>query len=466
MNDRKSAGETADTSVDVSDITIADPRRLKKTVAGTAIGNFTEWYDFGVYSYIVPIISAVFFPTSSLAEVASFAGLAVSFLVRPLGGIFWGILGDRIGRKGVLAITVLMMAGGTFGLGVLPGYAAIGVAAPVLLFAARAVQGFSTGGEYVGAMTFLTEHAPDRQRGHICSFLPVGTLGGYIFGALFVIVLQEVLTHDEMVSWGWRLPFLVAAPLGLAGMYLRLRLEETPAYEDQEEERLRRRDAITQGMETVRQYWRPMLVCGGLVLSFNVTNYMLTGYLPTYLSKRLDLESNSALIIVVIVMAIVASIVTFLGLLSDKVGRKPVMWAGAIMLVVFSVPVFMLILRGGYLAVFFGTLPMGLMLACFMSTEPGTLPTFFPTDVRYGATSISFNISVSLFGGTTPLIAAWLVHRTGDLMMPAYMLVVAGIVGVVSVWFTPEPVAQPLPGSTPTAASKEEAREIASSSSA
>lgn len=444
------------------EITVTDPSLLKKTVAGTAIGNFTEWYDFGTYSYIVPIISTVFFPTSSLADVASFAALAVSFVARPFGGIFWGMLGDRVGRKGVLALTVLMMAAGTFGLGVLPGYAAIGVAAPILLFAARAIQGFSTGGEYVGAMTFLTEHAPDRQRGHVASFLPVGTLTGYIAGAVFVIVLQVLLTHDQMVAWGWRIPFLTAAPLGAAGMYLRLRLEETPAYEGQNEaERMSRRTPLKQGLETISQQWRPMLIAVGLVLCFNVTNYMLTGYLPTYLSEKLQIESNPALIIIVIVMAIIGVIVTFLGRLSDKVGRKPVMWAGAGLLLVLPVPMFLIILRGGYVPVFFGTLSMGLMLVCFMSTEPSTLPALFPTRMRYGATSISFNVSVSVFGGTTPLITAWLVDSTGDLLVPAYVLILAGLVGLASIWFTPEPGNDALMGSSPNAASEEEAREIA-----
>lgn len=256
MVTRSSAADSAD---DFSaNVTVADTSALSRTVAGTTIGNFTEWYDFGVYSYIVPIISAVFFPTLSLADIASFGALAVSFVVRPLGGMFWGFLGDRVGRKGVLAATVLAMAAGTFGLGVLPGHMAIGVAAPILLFVARAVQGFSTGGEYVGAMTFLVEHAPDRSRGRICSFLPVGTLSGYIFGAVFVIVLQEVLTHEQMVSWGWRIPFLLAAPLGIAGMYMRLRLEETPAYENQPEEaRMSKRGGAQQALETVSTEWRP-----------------------------------------------------------------------------------------------------------------------------------------------------------------------------------------------------------------
>lgn len=464
MSDAQASATSGESSggYSLDEITISDPSELKRTVAGTAIGNFTEWFDFGVYSYIIPIISAVFFPTSSLANVASFAGLAVSFMVRPFGGIFWGFLGDRIGRKGVLAATILMMAGGTFGLGILPGYAAIGVAAPIFLFALRAIQGFSTGGEYVGAMTFLTEHAPDRQRGHICSFLPVGTLAGYIFGAVLVIVLKEVLTHGQMISWGWRVPFFLAAPLGIAGLYLRTKLEASPAFEQQSQEnRMDESSSWDQIKETVASEWKPILVCMGLVLSFNVTNYMLTGYLPTYMSEQLSFPSNPALIIIVIVMAILLVIVTFLGKLSDRIGRKPIMWAGSAMLLILPIPLFHLIQSGNYVPALIGTIPIGLMLVSFMSTEPSTLPALFDTRVRYGATAVGYNLSVSLFGGTTPLIAAALVEETGDLMMPAYILMVAGAVGLVSIWFVREPAGKRLKGSAPAVASKAEAKEIA-----
>lgn len=312
-------------------------------------------------------------------------------------------------------------------------------------------------------MTFLTEHAPDRKRGHICSFLPVGTLAGYIFGAVLVIVMKEVLTHEQMVSWGWRIPFLIAAPLGIAGLYLRTKLEASPAYEGQsEEDSEEERSSVEQIKDTVASQWRPILVCFGLVLSFNVTNYMLTGYLPTYMSEQLDIASNSALIIIVIVMAILLAIVTFLGLLSDKIGRKPIMWAGSLMLLVLPIPLFHLIQSGDHVSAFLGTLPIGLMLVCFMSTEPSTLPTLFPTRVRYGATSVGYNLSVSMFGGTTPLIAAALVAATGDLMMPAYILMVAGAVGIVSIWFMREdPAGKRLKGSPPAVASEEEARKVA-----
>ncbi|MBR0551690.1 MFS transporter [Stakelama marina] len=174
-----------------------------------------------------------------------------------------------------------------------------------------------------------------------------------------------------------------------------------------------------------------------------------------------DIFANPALIIIVIVMAILLAIVTFLGLLSDRIGRKPIMWAGSLMLLVLPIPLFHLIQSGNYVSAFIGTLPIGLMLVCFMSTEPSTLPALFPTRVRYGATSVGYNISVSVFGGTTPLIAAALVEATGDLMMPAYILMVAGAVGLVSIWFIQEPAGRRLKGSAPAAASEEEARAIA-----
>lgn len=444
------------------EITVADASSLARTVGGTAVGNFTEWFDFGVYSYVIVIISDVIFPDTGWATVLTFAGLAVSFVVRPIGGIFWGFLADRIGRKAILAWTIIMMAFGTFAVGFVPAYASVGLWAPVMLFALRAVQGFSTGGEYVGAMTFLVEHAPDKKRGYLCSFLPVGTLSGYILGALMVVLLQHLLDHDAMYAWGWRIPFLVAAPLGLIGLYVRLHLEESPAYEKEaqsSDDGGNQSSGWQQIKETVAGQWRPILVCMGLVLAFNVTNYMLTGYMPTYLEKHIHVAEP--LIIVVLVMVVIALIVTLLGRLSDRIGRKPVMYIGSILLLFASVPMFLLIFQGSDWAVFLGTLPMGLILVCFMSTEPSTLPTMFPTRVRSGATAVGYNISVSAFGGTTPLIAAALVNGTGNLMMPAYILIVAGAVGVVSLLFLDEPVGKPLPGSGPTVSSESEARRVA-----
>ncbi|WP_433507654.1 MFS transporter [Pseudonocardia halophobica] len=227
------ADEGRDSGLTLDEITITDEATIRRAVGAAAIGNVTEWYDFGVYSYLVVTITKVFFTDlpPATSTVYAFAVFAVSFLVRPLGGLFFGPLGDRIGRTNVLSITVIMMAAGTTILGLLPGYATIGVAAPLLVLLVRLIQGFSTGGEYGGAMTFIAEYAPDRRRGFPGSWLEFGTLTGYALGAGLVTFLTWILTPEQLVSWGWRIPFVLALPLGAVGLYLRVRLEETPAFQ-------------------------------------------------------------------------------------------------------------------------------------------------------------------------------------------------------------------------------------------
>jgi MHS family proline/betaine transporter-like MFS transporter len=354
-----------------------------------------------------------------------------------------------------------MMALGTFCIGLLPGYAQIGVWAPVLLLVARLVQGFSTGGEYGSAMTFVTEHAPDRRRGFQSSWLEFGTLAGFVLGAALVTGLTATLSSRDLLSWGWRIPFLVAGPLGLVGLYLRLRLEETPAYEQLDERApVRVTGARRELRRILTQQRRPMLVCVGVVLAFNVTSYVLTSYLPSYLSAELGLPQTTALLVVLAVMVVLMVLLPFVGRLSDRVGRRPVLMAGSLMLVVGSVPTFALITRRTLSSVFVGCMLLGLMYLCFDSTAPATLPALFPTDVRSGALSVAYNFSVSLFGGTTPLIATALVNATHNLLVPGFYLMAAGLIGVVSLLFLPETARQPLPTSPPVASDEEEAHEL------
>jgi MHS family proline/betaine transporter-like MFS transporter len=451
-----------DTGRDDLDATLVDERQAKRAVAAAAIGNTMEWFDFGVYSYIAIIISQVFFPpTSSTAQLLStFATFAVAFLVRPLGGFFFGPLGDRIGRRKVLATTMVTMALGTLAIGLIPSYATIGVWAPILLLLARLVQGFSTGGEYGGATTFVSEYSPDRRRGFMASWLEFGTLTGYSLGAALVTILTITMSPPDLSQWGWRIPFLVAGPLGIIGLYLRFRLEETPAYRDTEQSRQSHTAATLRGVGRIfAEHWRPMLKCIGLVLAFNVTNYMLTAYMPTYLSAVLGFAHTSALVLVLIAMVAIMSLIVVLGRYSDRIGRLPIAGVGSAALIALSYPAFLLISLGHPAAVLGGLLMIGLCLICFSSTMPSTLPALFPTEIRYGAVSIGFNVAVALFGGTTPFIAEALVAATGAKSIPAALLIVAGIVGLIAVYFTREPAGRALPGSQPTAASEHEARE-------
>ncbi|WP_436318506.1 glycine betaine/L-proline transporter ProP [Streptomyces nodosus] len=431
--------------------TVTDPALVKRAVKAAALGNAMEWFDFGVYSYIAVTLGKVFFPSGSPTAqlLSTFGAFAAAFLVRPLGGMVFGPLGDGLGRQKVLALTMIMMAAGTFAIGLIPSYATIGVGAPALLLAARLVQGFSTGGEYAGASTFIAEYAPDRKRGFLGSWLEFGTLAGYVGGAGLVTLMTALLPAADLVAWGWRIPFLIAGPMGIIGLYLRLRLEETPAFTAELEKSGADRPRVPL-RETVAGQWRALLLCVGLVLVFNVTDYMLLSYMPSYLTSELKYDETHGLLVVLGVMVLMMVVQPFAGALTDRVGRRPVIAAGCAGFLFLSVPALLLIRQGGLLAIALGMGALGLLLVCFTAAMPAALPALFPTRVRYGSLSIGFNVSVSLFGGTTPLVVTALIGATGNMMMPAYYMMAAAVIGGAAVWFMTESAGRPLPGSAPS----------------
>src|SRR3954449_10328829 len=434
----------------VEDVLVTEPKVIRRAIGAAAIGNVTEWYDFGVYAYFEPTIRKVFFSglSESVGTIATFGLFAVAFLIRPLGGLFFGPLADRIGRNRVLAMTMVLMALGTFAIGCIPSESRIGVLAPILLLVARLIQGFSTGGEYGNAMTFIAEYAPDRRRGFLGSWLEFGTFCGYLLGAIVVTVADAALTEDQLLSWGWRLPFFVALPLGVVGVYLRTRLADTPAFtalEAEAQEREKENRAAGE-MKKLFKLWPFLLVCMGLVLAWNVTNYMLTSYMPTYVTDTMpkmqggsSVSSTTSQYLQIAVMAVALVTIPLLGLLSDRIGRKPIAWVGSVGLVVLAFPMILLIRHQTGTSIFLGLLLMGLMLICFSATMPSTLPSLFPTDVRGGGLSVSFNVSVSAFAGTSSLVVGALVSATGDLNWPAYYLIAAGLIGCVSIWAIQDP---------------------------
>ncbi|MEU0228356.1 glycine betaine/L-proline transporter ProP [Streptomyces sp. NPDC006284] len=437
--------------------TVTDPALVRRAVKAAALGNAMEWFDFGVYSYIAVTLGKVFFPSGNPTAqlLSTFGAFAAAFLVRPIGGMVFGPLGDRVGRQKILALTMIMMAAGTFAIGLIPSYATIGVWAPVLLLVARLVQGFSTGGEYAGASTFIAEYAPDKRRGFLGSWLEFGTLAGYIGGAGLVTLMTALLSDGDMTSWGWRIPFLIAGPMGIIGLYLRMRLEETPAFTAEVEKAEATRPKVPL-REMVTGQWRALLLCVGLVLVFNVTDYMLLSYMPSYLTSELKYDETHGLLVVLAVMALMMVVQPFAGALTDRIGRRPVIAAGCAGFLLLSVPALLLIREGSLLAVGLGMAALGLLLVCFTASMPSALPALFPTRVRYGSLSIGFNVSVSLFGGTTPLVVTALIGATGDMMMPAYYMMAAAVVGGVAVWFMSESAGRPLPGSAPAVEAVEE----------
>ncbi|MEV5103014.1 glycine betaine/L-proline transporter ProP [Streptomyces massasporeus] len=437
------------------DPTVTDPALVRRAVKAAALGNAMEWFDFGVYSYIAVTLGKVFFPSGNPTAqlLSTFGAFAAAFLVRPLGGMVFGPLGDRVGRQKVLALTMIMMAAGTFAIGLIPSYATIGVGAPILLLVARLVQGFSTGGEYAGASTFIAEYAPDKRRGFLGSWLEFGTLAGYIGGAGLVTIMTALLSADDLTSWGWRIPFLIAGPMGIIGLYLRMRLEETPAFAAEAEKAENNRPK-TPLREMVTGQWRALLLCVGLVLVFNVTDYMLLSYMPSYLTGQLHYDETHGLLVVLGVMAVMMIAQPFVGALTDRVGRRPVIATGCAGFLLLSVPALLLIREGSLLAVALGMGALGMLLVCFTASMPSALPALFPTKVRYGSLSIGFNVSVSLFGGTTPLVVTALIGATGNMMMPAYYMMAAAVIGGFAVWRMAESAGRPLPGSAPSVAGR------------
>ena len=447
------------------DVTVTDDASVKRAVKATMLGNAMEWFDFGVYAYLATTIGKVFFPEASGSAqlLSTFAIFAAAFIVRPLGGLFFGPLGDRIGRKKVLATTIILMAGSTFAIGLVPSYESIGMAAPILLVLLRLLQGFSTGGEYGGASTFVAEYAPDKRRGFFSSFLEFGTLAGYVAAASLVTIIQTVVSPEELLQWGWRIPFLLAGPLGLIGLYLRLRLEETPAFQqmEQAEERSLADESTGKKLrETLVENWRPLVLCIVLVATYNIAHYGLLSYMPTYLTNTLGYDESHGLVLMIVVMLVMMVGISYVGKLSDRVGRKPLLLSGFIGFFVLSLPAHLLIGVGNYVTVFLGLAILGGLLLLFVGVFPSVLPALFPTGIRYGGLAIGYNLAVSIFGGTTPLVLTALESSTGsNLVAPMYMMI-AAVIGGIAVLMIPETARKPLEGSPPAVSTDEEARRI------
>ncbi|GIN90084.1 MFS transporter [Siminovitchia terrae] len=441
-------------------INVVNMKQTKKSVFATAVGNAMEWFDFGLYSYLAVIISQNFFSAVKNDEIKlvfTFATFAIAFLMRPLGGIIFGKIGDKLGRKVVLTITIMLMAFSTLLIGLLPTYNQIGIWAPILLLIARIIQGFSTGGEYAGAMVYIAESSPDNKRNMLGSGLEIGTLAGYILASLLASILFITLSDQQMASWGWRIPFLLGLPLGLIGFYLRGSLEETPIFENE----LSDDEVQEEGFLTIlRNHKRDVLVCFVAVAFFNITNYMLLSYMPSYLDQIIGLSSTLGTVLITIVMVIMVPLAFMFGKLGDKIGNKAVFLIGLGGLTLLSVLAFYLINLNTIVFISLGILILGVLLSTYEGTMPGSLPTMFYTDIRYRTLAVTFNVSVSLFGGTTPLISTWLVHQTGNNLAPGFYLTIVSIIGflVISFFFS-NTSGKSLKGSYPTVASKSEYKE-------
>lgn len=419
------------------DLTPLQRSTTRKAVAGSAIGNATEWFDYGIYGYLVVYLSKLFFTfghnEGALPLVLAFATFAVSFLVRPLGGVILGPLGDRIGRQKVLVFTILMMSVSTALIGVLPTFDTVRFLAPALLLLLRMVQGFSAGGEYAGAAVFMAEHAPDDRRGFYGSFLEFGTLVGFSAAAVLCTVMTLIVGDDGMMAGWWRLPFLLTLVLGMVGLWMRASLHESETFTADSKKTVVNQSVLRALGTLFKEYPGQVLKLFGFVILLNSAFYLVLTYMPSYLSATLGhgvALSNFTLVIIQLVMVVI--IVPF-GALSDRIGRKPLLIAASLGFTVLSVPAVMVIQIPQFWAQLVGIGVLGLCLVILESSISATLPALFPTAVRYSGFAVGYNISTAIFGGTAAMINTALVGATGNVLIPGWYLAIAGLIGLISV---------------------------------
>ncbi|WP_285296448.1 MFS transporter [Actinomyces israelii] len=459
------------------DVTVIEESALRRAIMGSVVGNIMEWYDVGVYAYVAVLVGRAFLPDASptAQTLFSLGVFAVTFIARPLGGVILGQLGDRLGRKEVLAFTLMMMALATFGIGALPPASVLGVWAPILLVCLKLLQGFSTGGEYAGATTFVTEYAPDKRRGFYAAMLDWGSYMGNALGAGLVTALMLTLPDDIMATWGWRVPFLVALPMGGIALYLRTRIEDTPAFRDAQAETDDEEPADLAAAETdimqpeegplgvvdmVRTFWRELATAIVLVAGANTVGYTLTAYMPTYLTETLGYDAEHGPLLTLPILVIVAFLVPTMGWVSDHVGRKPVLFSAALSTVLLAVPSFLLLEHRQLWSTLLGLVLLAYPTAAYVGNLASSLPALFPTSSRYGGMGISYNVAVALFGGTAAFIMQALVTATGSKLAPAFWLMGTSGAAVIALFNLRETARRPLPGSMPSVASREEVVEL------
>ncbi len=419
------------------------PKVRRKVVAASFIGNFVEWFDYAVYGYLATTIAAAFFPEvdRQVALLNTFALFAVSFLVRPVGGFVWGFLGDRIGRREALSWSILIMSLATFCIALIPSYGQIGVWAPILLLLIRVVQGFSASGEYAGASAFLVEYAPANKRGLFAAVVPASTACGLLLGSLLAALLSGLLDSDQMTSWGWRLPFLLAAPMGLIGRYIRTRLEDTPVFQE-----LAQQDEVVKAPtgDLFRNYWRSLVLAVGAVLLNAVGFYVILSYMPTYLSEEVGLDATASYLATTLALITYIGFILLTGMASDRFGRRRVLISASVCFVLFTVPAFVLLNTDNFIVILLVQILLGGMLTLNDGTLPSFLAEMFPTKVRYSGFAVSFNLSNALFGGTAPFMATLLIKWSGNDLAPGWYLMAAAVVSLIAVALARETSREPL----------------------
>lgn len=411
---------------------------VKKTkftiLASVIMGTVLEWYDFSLIASMAPIIGMLFFPSQipALSLLATFGVFASGFLMRPLGGIIFGHIGDCYGRKTALSLTILLMALPTCFIGLLPNYHTIGVISPILLILLRLVQGMASSGEYPGAICFLAEMAPTGKRGLWGSLSMLGVVGGVTLGSLINAVLIFSLTREQMYSWGWRLPFLAGLPLGVIGWYLRFKVNETDIFSTAKLKKNIPQFPLRQIIKSNFPNLTKVIVLFSLS---NVSFYLSFFYMTSFLVSTHKITHHQGLLSNTIGTFAMICLIPIFGYLSDKMNRKYIMLVGAACLMIFFYPIFTLFLTSDHQGILYCQLILALFIAMFTGPMAAATTEMFSTATRYSGVGVGLNIGASLFGGTSPFIATFLVRYSGNDVMPSFYLIIVAVVCLFTILF-------------------------------
>lgn len=404
-----------------------------RAVLSCVVGNFFELFDFAIYGFFAAAIGHSFFPSDDpvISVLKSFATYGVGFIMRPVGAVVIGAYGDRHGRKAALIATIVLMALATGLTGLIPSYASIGLWAPVLLVLCRLLQGFSTGGEWGGATSFLVEYAPQGRRGFFGSWQQFSVGVGLLAGSAAASGLTYALSPDALNAWGWRVPFIAGVLIAPVGYYLRSKVNETPAFTRTVQTATVAASPLRAAFTTHR---RAVLSGFGLTIVWTVSSYLFLTYMPTFAVQQLHMAPTTALLSNSLAILAYTVLTPMMGALSDRIGRKGMMLAAAAIYLVAGYPLFVLItVQGSFGALLLAQVIAAATLALFSGPAPALLCELYPTNIRYTSLSVGYNLAVMLFGGFAPFIATLLIQQTGSQIAPTFYLMLAALVSIVAI---------------------------------
>jgi len=408
-------------------------KSLARTVTTSMVGNLFEFYDFALFGYFAPIIGKLFFPSDNptVELISAFGVFAAGFIVRPLGGLIFGHIGDLFGRKRALVIAILLMSIPTAIIGLLPTYAQVGTLAPIMLVAMRMLQGISLGGNYSGSITFVTEHTDPKHRGLMGGFAVASCLSGILLGSATAAFFAQILDDSQLETFGWRVPFLLGVLICFVGFYMRRKVDESPEF--LEEQKSIDKQTEHPLKEISKKHKGQIAAVVGATMLHDLSFYLLFVYMTTYLTTVLGIPDETSFTINTINLIVVSIVTVFSAWLSDKWGRKKILTASALLFVIGTIPLMTLMGGKNTYVIFASQLILAIAVGGYFGPIPALMIEAFPTRVRYSASALVTNISGPLFGGTAPMLVTWLIDKTGSNMVPAFYLTGTSVIAILAI---------------------------------